>query len=567
MIKAYKYVTEHKIPVKKAARIFNVPVMTLRDRVLGRVDPNCNATGSPSLFETDKEKKLVDHFKKMADYGYGYTRQECCDIASDFAVDLGIRPKDKPLTLKWFRGFLKRWPELKVQKPRSLEQSRAKCTSKAKVTEYMDNLKTVLEENNLTDKPHLIFNVDEKGITIDHKPPHVVSSSQTRPSAVTSGKGQTVTIIGCGSASGMQIPPYFVFPGKRMNPELMCNSTPGAACTMSETGWSNSAVFRQYLEDHFCKFIPAHDNQKVLLLLDGHKSHVSVNLSEWALSKGILLLVLPAHTSHALQTLDVSCYGPFERIYHNHCHKLIRRTGGAITKYNICEVACKVYLKALSPENLQSGFKRTGVYPYNPAAIPLELLLPAEVFRDDQDISSSQSTVEGGVQADILDMKEMELKKTKSTNQSKPRNTMSKVVAGKVISTEVVEQMKSHEIRQKTVNKDKTKKKINDKENMKPSKSVPPSVNQPGPSVYNLLSDTDESCDESYDESELCCVCKRYQPIELARSVSLMFVKWVQCDGINHGMPCKHWCHLGFCTPEKVIRKGVKFHCIHCQEE
>lgn len=556
--------------MKKAARIFNVPVMTLRDRVLGRIDPNCQTTGSPSLFDCDQERKLVDHFKKMASFGYGYTRQECCDIATDFAIELGVRAKTKPLTLKWFRGFIKRWPELKVQKPRGLEQTRAKCTSKEKVAEYMTNLQAVLESNNLMDKPHLIFNVDEKGISVDHKPPHVVSSSDTRPPAVTSGKGQTVTIIGGGSASGMQIPPFFVFPGKRMNPDLLQGASPGASGTVSETGWSNSAIFRQYLEDHFCKFIPTHADQKILLLMDGHKSHVSVFLSEWALSKGILLFVLPAHTSHALQTLDVSCYGPFERMYHNHCHKLIRRTGGAITKYNLCEIACKVYIRALSAENLQSGFKRTGVFPFNPSIIPLDLLLPAEVFHgeNDNDISSSQSTVEGGVQIDMLDMKEMELKKTKSNNQSKSRDTMSKVVAGKALCDDVVEQMKSHEQRHKPVTKDQTHKKLSNKENVKPSKAVPkPKSPKPGPSAVNLLSDTDVSSDEEYDDSELCCVCKRHQPIEIARSVSLMFVKWVQCDGMRRGMPCKHWTHLGFCTTQKVIRKGVQFFCIHCQEE
>ncbi|KAH3826511.1 hypothetical protein DPMN_128417 [Dreissena polymorpha] len=69
------------------------------------------------------------------------------------------------------------------------------------------------------DKPHLKFNVDEKSITMDHRPTHVVPSADTRPSAVTSGKGQTVTIIDCSSASGVQIPPFFIFPGKRMNPD------------------------------------------------------------------------------------------------------------------------------------------------------------------------------------------------------------------------------------------------------------------------------------------------------------------------------------------------------------
>ena len=66
-----------------------------------------------------------------------------------------------------------------------------------------------------------------------------------------------------------------------MNPALLNGKSPGADGTVSETGWSNHAVFRQYLMKHFIKFIPGRDNEKVLLILDCHKSHVSVDLCEW----------------------------------------------------------------------------------------------------------------------------------------------------------------------------------------------------------------------------------------------------------------------------------------------
>ena len=55
-----------------------------------------------------------------------------------------------------------------------------------------------------------------------------------------------------------------------MLPELLDGATGGASGTVSETGWSNSAVFRTYLETHFVKFIPGRGDQKVMLLLDCH---------------------------------------------------------------------------------------------------------------------------------------------------------------------------------------------------------------------------------------------------------------------------------------------------------
>ena len=94
------------------------------------------------------------------------------------------------------------------------------------------------------------------------------------------------------------MPPYFVFEGKRMMDDLMNGGTLGAAGTVSETGWSNTKVFKQYLSTHFLKFIPGRNDDPVLLLLDGHKSHVAVDVIEWAQERNIHLHIIPAHTSH-----------------------------------------------------------------------------------------------------------------------------------------------------------------------------------------------------------------------------------------------------------------------------
>ena len=49
--------------------------------------------------------------------------------------------------------------------------------------------------------------------------------------------------------------------------------------------------------------------------MDGHRSHISVDLIEWAKEQGIIIFILPAHTSHILQPMDVACYGPLQAAY------------------------------------------------------------------------------------------------------------------------------------------------------------------------------------------------------------------------------------------------------------
>ena len=73
--------------------------------------------------------------------------------------------------------------------------------------------------------------------------------------------------------------------------------------------------------------------------LDGHKSHESIGLSEWALELGIVIFILTPHCSHILQPMDVGCFSCFQRISDSKCHKLIRELSSMITRYNVCEVA------------------------------------------------------------------------------------------------------------------------------------------------------------------------------------------------------------------------------------
>jgi len=190
-----------------------------------------------------------------------------------------------------------------------------------------------------------------------------------------------------------------------MNSDLMKDASPGASGTVSESGWSNMQVFEQYLTKHFVSFVPGRSDSKTLVLLDGHRSHVALVLAEWAKQNNIILFILPSHTSHLLQPLDVACYGPFQCLYNTQSHKLMRQTSAAITKYNICQLACHVYTRALSSENLQSGFRRTGMFPLNKEIIPLQSLAPSTVFRqelseEDSDTQSQDST-DVTVQGDI----------------------------------------------------------------------------------------------------------------------------------------------------------------------
>ncbi|KAL4223277.1 hypothetical protein ACF0H5_016749 [Mactra antiquata] len=114
LINAMEKIRQTGAPIKTTARQFGVPESSLCHRLSGRVDPEATHSGPQPLFSMEEEHHYVEHIKFMSDCGYGYSRSEVVDMATEYAISLEKRDKDHPLTFKWFRGFMSRWPELKL---------------------------------------------------------------------------------------------------------------------------------------------------------------------------------------------------------------------------------------------------------------------------------------------------------------------------------------------------------------------------------------------------------------------------------------------------------------------
>ena len=79
---------------------------------------------------------------------------------------------------------------------------------------YFKELKGILDENKLEDKPGQNYNMDESGIPLDHHSPCVLARKGQKKS--TDNKSQ-ITIVGCINATGQALPPFIVFDAKNLN--------------------------------------------------------------------------------------------------------------------------------------------------------------------------------------------------------------------------------------------------------------------------------------------------------------------------------------------------------------
>jgi len=77
--------------------------------------------------------------------------------------------------------------------------------------------------------------------------------------------------------------------------------------------WTICFLFKGFFS-FFIKLVPGGISQSNhhLLILDGHGSHVILEAIEHASQFGLDMFILLAHTSHALQPLDVKYFKPFK---------------------------------------------------------------------------------------------------------------------------------------------------------------------------------------------------------------------------------------------------------------
>ena len=68
----------------------------------------------------------------------------------------------------------------------------------------------------------------------------------------------------------------------------------------------------------------------VLLIQDGHFSHISLELIEMARQNDVHLLCLPSHTTHVLQPLDVGVFSCFKNHIGLVLHSLVSGSAGRV---------------------------------------------------------------------------------------------------------------------------------------------------------------------------------------------------------------------------------------------
>lgn len=363
------------ISVYKISQQTGIPYSTLKKRYnLAKADDssykNSPKLGRRTVFNVAQEEILANHLRTMSNKFYGLTREQFRKVCYSVAQQLGIEQRFNQINQTagkdWLAGFLQRHPDLSIRKPEAISINRILGFNKSEITHFFNNLRKLMEQHRF--EPHMIYNVDETGITTVQETDKIIASKgQKRVGSVTSWeRGKTVTVICAMSASGSFVPPLFIFPRQRHSPQLEKDGPVGAVYTCSHNGWTNEKIFVLWLR-HFIKHTKPASETPVLLILDNHNSHATLEAWELAKENHVIMLTIPPHSSHRLQPLDVAFYSPLKRAYNKECNLYIKsRNLIKITPYDIAGLFNKAYTRVASIEKGVSSFKATGIFPMNP---------------------------------------------------------------------------------------------------------------------------------------------------------------------------------------------------------
>lgn len=360
--------------LNQCAKIYGVPKATLKRHLDGKntyANEEHKFFGKGTTFSPEMETELASHILKFEECMFGLTIKDVRELAFEFADKNDIAhsfDKEKRMAgKKWFYSFMRRHPTLSLRQPESTSLARAKGFNRESVKEFFKLLKETVDKNNIS--ASRIYNVDESGYTtVQKKVQRVIAMKGKRQiGGVTSGeRGINTTVVCCTSAAGHYIPPMYIFKRKRFCPELEANKPAGGIVAISDTGYINSELFLVWLK-HFRNIVNASENNKILLLLDGHSTH-SKNLAalDFACENHIVLLQLPGHTTHRLQPLDVAFFKPLRTFYEQLQDSWLRsHPGEGITVYRVPELLNEAYGRAATIHTAVNAFRASGIWPVN----------------------------------------------------------------------------------------------------------------------------------------------------------------------------------------------------------
>lgn len=210
----------------------------------------------------------------------------------------------------------------------------------------------------------------------------VCRARRRNPHVTQDGSREMLTVLDGVSALGHCLPPFVIYKGKGhyMGWHLDTDD-PKAKFAYSPNGWTDDELGFRWLSEHFEPHTVS--SRPRLLILNGHGSHINWKFCQFALIHNIHIMCLPAHFTHLLQPLVVGVFGPLQHYYGKAADDHMRDTRTGIKKGTFWRFYRDARRQTFIPKTIQSAFRTTGVWPFNPNKVPNKVFSVTRVEQPD----------------------------------------------------------------------------------------------------------------------------------------------------------------------------------------
>jgi hypothetical protein len=326
-----------------------------------------------SLLTSVEEELLVQWMQREVNMNAPITPEEAKDQAR--LIIKQRTGQEYTGSLKyWYTAFRGRHPELTERIAEVMPSSRLNAEQKeGNIARFFALLARF---RHLT--PSQIYAADETGLDGDGSRRQKVIVPTNTPRVYRKGSSyrEHTSILHMANALGESVPPVFIFKAKKMVDAMivqqMAEYAPTGLYGIQESGYFtsiNTSAILHHLDRHSTSLRP------LLLIMDGAGGHLDAESAMLATTLRIDILLLPSHTTHILQVADVAVFRPFKQAWKGQCAKRRRekrrssaRGDSGIHQTDVVPMAMAAWDVAMTSANVISGFRRTGIFPFDPLA-------------------------------------------------------------------------------------------------------------------------------------------------------------------------------------------------------
>ena len=348
----------------KAAKQFGVPKTSLYRKVNGL---KSKRPGRQLRLSETCESALLQVINQLSEWNCPLGYVELRLLVKNYLDRRGVADsifKENMPGIDWAKGFVARH-KLTLRFADKVKSSKFQLSQEV-IRNYFQHLEKSLEGVPSSQ----VYNFDETNITDDpSRKKVIVRRGIRRVQQKCEHSKQAFSVMFCGSACGVHLPPMVVYKAKHVYKGWTQGGVEGTVYGATESGWFNMSAFEDWFFKIFLPHVVGVGGPK-LLIGDNLSSHLSPEVVASCSEHNIRFVTIPPNSTHICQPLDVSVFRPLKRLWRSKLDiwRKLSRCSGTISKEAFPRLLGDVLAK-LDGKHLIAGFCASGIVPLGSAQV------------------------------------------------------------------------------------------------------------------------------------------------------------------------------------------------------